>query len=636
MKKIGKLEEAVIDYFNSDDRFAMQIDGGWGTGKTYYIRNTVVPAIEQKEEIKSVYVSVFGFDNLSKLKDNIRKKIISECISLGESKGAPKSFQKRINMFVEKWKDELTEIVELSEIRPLKGAKTIFNWYVDGEIEKYLRESLTDNKVILFLDDLERLSKKIEMTDLLGFIQAELLDDLGLKIVIISNSSKIKKGSEKEYNEYREKVMNKNFTFRYEYSRLLDMVKSYTNNDFVKTEIAWIGRMIQEVYSTDANDQKGVNLRTVFAALSNFTSIEKKIFELEEIDKKHEVDFQKNLFLNTLIITHEYRENNFSNKSGEELSKQEQQLNTNITEDISTTDTGVNVQSEQKAIETNYSQKGEEIKASLLFHKSITRFILHGEFITNDEYNSWKARFHPEFVVDPLEKLIRFYSFQENEVVDIQKEAYQKALDGCYDFNELITLLNMLLSMKEDDLLWIQNDFEGKIFSCLLEEYRNQGIYTEHFDHLEQIYKERNKEYLNQFLEAVKLENQVLLEKYQCKKVRMKLGNDYEGLSALNIVSLNRKKPKKSLIDTILTNEILEEFIFVEKSKALELQNILEEDAGFATVGGDEYDNQLKRLQLKIKEGLESSIPQLDRIDRYKIKKLLNWVTDGIKTNEDF
>ncbi|HDH4926193.1 TPA: chromosomal replication initiator DnaA, partial [Staphylococcus aureus] len=37
-----KLNEAIKNYIDSDGLFALFIDGQWGVGKTYYIKNKIL------------------------------------------------------------------------------------------------------------------------------------------------------------------------------------------------------------------------------------------------------------------------------------------------------------------------------------------------------------------------------------------------------------------------------------------------------------------------------------------------------------------------------------------------------------------------------------------------------------------
>lgn len=44
------ITQSIIEYLNNNHTLgALQIDGPWGCGKTYYIKNVLLPIIEQNE-----------------------------------------------------------------------------------------------------------------------------------------------------------------------------------------------------------------------------------------------------------------------------------------------------------------------------------------------------------------------------------------------------------------------------------------------------------------------------------------------------------------------------------------------------------------------------------------------------------
>ena len=76
-------EEEIIEMFlnyidNSIYNYAVMLDGSWGSGKTFFVKEKLVPAIENREEEihdnnpeykkrKVLYVSLYGITNTSEI-----------------------------------------------------------------------------------------------------------------------------------------------------------------------------------------------------------------------------------------------------------------------------------------------------------------------------------------------------------------------------------------------------------------------------------------------------------------------------------------------------------------------------------------------------------------------------------------
>ena len=69
------LNKFILHYITEDKtRSAIMLTAPWGSGKTYYIQNNLIPFLENNNK-KSVVVSVYGLKNLYELS----KAIYLEC-----------------------------------------------------------------------------------------------------------------------------------------------------------------------------------------------------------------------------------------------------------------------------------------------------------------------------------------------------------------------------------------------------------------------------------------------------------------------------------------------------------------------------------------------------------------------------
>lgn len=648
-----KLEKSVLSYMNGNDRFAMQIDGGWGIGKTYYIKNMLIPKINLIESHKAIYTSIFGYDNLLDLKKAFYSKIISECLPTPTTivEGGKRNIQNNI--------EAITNLAEKLENGLINVGSSIVNTYMEAKTMAKVREIISNDKVVLFIDDLERKSERIDAADLLGFIQADLMDDLGIKIIIISNSEKIRKKFKNDYLEYREKVINKNFKFELEYDQLLDIIvnsqesssseEKLNENNFIKNEIHWLGKTIQEVYAINSSDSKiRINLRTVFAALSNYKELEKSILGTGTIIPEHDTDFRKSLFLNTLIITYEYKENKISELSVEDNP---------VLYSIPYTDIQyIKMESEEgksKEIWKKYANKNSQLLKYLIFFKSVTQFVMYGYLDLSGEYTRWEGYFFPETIIDPLEKLERFEVCSEEEVREAQRITLDRAVKGEYDLNQMSVLLQQLLKIEEENLLFVEDNFKSKLFDSMANWYKEKGVEDDSpFENLQYFVEEHidNKELQILFCEFTNI-----VEKKKKKSLKQ---YQYERLCSI----FNRKKRNRFtkeedepyvLIDNSITTniichtDILEKYIFVRESKASNLASFLhqnysldfrsdEEPSEYLKEEGKKYIEQLDQIGMLIRDMWEkeekNDETKLDRIDRYNVLKLIETI-DILKKN---
>jgi hypothetical protein len=186
-----ELTELIVHYITvSKLQNAILINGSWGSGKTYYVRNDLIRTIEEikpngNKRLVPVYISLYGVEHLS----DISREMFNKTVRFG------KDFEHefRSGKFVgskarKKYSWEVTK----------GSAKAL----VKGLLTKYLGIELNlptikdhfsylDNtEIVLILDDLER--SKIEIVELLGYIN-NFVEEYEIKTIIVGNEDEIKK-----------------------------------------------------------------------------------------------------------------------------------------------------------------------------------------------------------------------------------------------------------------------------------------------------------------------------------------------------------------------------------------------------------------------------------------------------------
>lgn len=165
-----------IKYYieNKFYNYAVMIDGAWGSGKTYFVNQVLLPELK-KETKKSIYISLYGVSNI----DELSKKIYIKFLLKDKSD--------RINSTLLAGATEALDVVS-GLISPFIGK------YGDIEIKEKKIQNLVQKFVpikdcILIFDDLERCN--CPMREILGYING-FVEQAGMKVLIIANQNELR------------------------------------------------------------------------------------------------------------------------------------------------------------------------------------------------------------------------------------------------------------------------------------------------------------------------------------------------------------------------------------------------------------------------------------------------------------
>ncbi|WP_221761881.1 P-loop NTPase fold protein, partial [Streptococcus sanguinis] len=131
------ITNAIDNYIDNPEPYALQIDGEWGSGKTYFINN--YSKITTKARV--IYFSVYGYNDLQNLKMELLSQLAIELdnFSIIERGNKITSIFRRIN----------NSNLVLNSISILS----------DVVLKKYIQSILSKNKndktILLVIDDLE-------------------------------------------------------------------------------------------------------------------------------------------------------------------------------------------------------------------------------------------------------------------------------------------------------------------------------------------------------------------------------------------------------------------------------------------------------------------------------------------------
>jgi hypothetical protein len=159
------------------------VTGPWGSGKTYFWKNVVVPAltdhIKVNEGLRIAYVSLYGIKRTEELRSAVLAQLHPGMHRVGTALGALAS--SAVKMF---------------------GAESVDS---KGALEKLLERLTKGKELILCFDDLERCA--IPAHRVLGHLN-QFVEHLGAKVVILCNEDEMEnRKSGKMYFKTKEKVI---------------------------------------------------------------------------------------------------------------------------------------------------------------------------------------------------------------------------------------------------------------------------------------------------------------------------------------------------------------------------------------------------------------------------------------------
>lgn len=310
-----KIKEAIKVYLNEDKSdYAIMLNGKWGSGKTYFVKNELINHIQNKDERQVIYISLFGITSIDELYNNISLHLVN--IKANEYA------QKRRTLYEPNAKENK---INTSDTRNISFLSTVISKGLNILPEAGVIKSLTadiNNKLINFnryifmFDDLERSS--LGYDTLLGFFD-KIADQSNLKAILVCNEDKIKeKDKEDFYKNFKEKVVG----LTIEYST--DMQCEFDNIVECYVKDADIRGYIQDNKERILNLFKSAdscNLRTLIFACKRFSELYEKIKETYikyDVESKFSVDFFREILLavvgSSILIKEQHKNNEFKDQ----------------------------------------------------------------------------------------------------------------------------------------------------------------------------------------------------------------------------------------------------------------------------------------------------------------------------------
>ncbi|MDU5335812.1 P-loop NTPase fold protein [Enterococcus sp.] len=599
---MNKMNQIIDNYMQTDEPYALQVDGEWGTGKTYYVKNHVIDELKEKGNFP-IYFSVYGYNILNELKQDILYNIISELSSDKKVFTSMTTISKKFRKISNVWGDQRLSSISL-----------ISDWILESKNQSMLESSL-EKSIVVFIDDLERISEEISVKDLLGFILNELMEKLNCKVIILSNSNEIDKTD--DFKKMKEKVIGRTINFAYDISEIERIILKKSRNTFIKENSLWIRDILEEYQNI--RRKKGINLRTLLSVIENYSFVESKLFsDISKLQSdKLEESIRKSIFLNVFVVTNEYKLGNITENDFDVLKGLS---NTRYFDYYLSKD-------EQKSIKETiidqYHHKHKSFDDYIFYSNDIHSQVLFGFMDDNKYVSNWKKNFvNLTREISNLDKLSDFRRFTDNQLKQVQKSVLTDVEENKFNFKDLITVYGRLNQLKKMNLMFLENSDLEVIETKLIESYSTvnevgMDLVDEFYIHgIPNIKLERPELY--QSLKDVDNQRKKIMNS---EFIKYLFNDEHEELYNAKQNGFLRNT---NIFKVMLEHGSIDEFIMIENNKSDLLWRFINSEylriSNAKDFHGEEIEDIYQFLN-EIKAKMEKT--KLGRIDRFKINQLI-------------
>lgn len=188
---LSLLRDEIFRFLKSDTPEVLCIRGKWGVGKTYTWETLLKDAYQSGEvKLKSYsYVSLFGLDNLDRLKSSVFENVIPI-----ESVGTDPN--------IETLGTNIKAVAKLAATAWKPGLGALADHAAFLAVSQY----------IICIDDLERKGEKLRIIDVLGLISL-LRERRKCKVLLILNDQELSPADQEAFEKYSEKVVDASLVF---------------------------------------------------------------------------------------------------------------------------------------------------------------------------------------------------------------------------------------------------------------------------------------------------------------------------------------------------------------------------------------------------------------------------------------
>lgn len=586
------ITNAIDNYIDNKDPYALQIDGEWGSGKTFFINDFS----KTTQKAKVIYFSIYGYNDFQNLKTELLSQIATELDQSSIIKKGNKLYStfKRFNInssFVWNSIDVLSDIA----------------------LKKTIQHILEKNNktIVVVIDDLERLSEKIELQDFLGFIINDIIEKFKFKVLIISNEVKMK--NHQEFLKIKEKIISKTIEFSRDEVILKEILQEIIKSDFLNDNLNWI----IDIFSIFDNPCK-INLRTVFSIINNFEFVERKFKEHpSDLDERYCNEFLKSVFLNIYVLTTELKSGNIKNEQLHILKKHDFDRFFYINGKL-------DIENYWHLLIDKYHSKSKLFDDYIIYSNSIMSYVISGIWYDDNYRNKWYECFYPEGKIEDYEKLSNFYNYSESELVKIQERLLIDCFESDITYSKVIDIYRWFLYFETINLLLIEKSKLDDLIVRITELLSDNDLSIQEISSLENsfIFDPPSNTGFKKLKEVVKEKIAFTYSVRTLDLIEAIFNEDYKKEKSI-INHTNSEEIR--VFQSIISNNLISTKITSKNNKAYSLATFIDRQYLSVSNSKDYHQDEIQDVEQMIIEINELFMPdKLDKVDRFKIDHLLN------------
>ncbi|MGJ3737399.1 P-loop NTPase fold protein [Lactiplantibacillus argentoratensis] len=607
----NQLFSSLSNYINGQDHLAVMVDGPWGSGKTFFFKHHFIPCICKKH--RTVYFSVYGYESLNELKTALFNQLFVTSLGMQGDKENTKSMIKDLASLTK------GTIGAFNKLKPFVSlAHTAENILIKNRL-------LSQNKTpasVLIIDDLERISPQIHISDLMGFLLTDLIEDYGYRVILIGNSEEIQEGE--KFLSMREKVVSRVLLFTYDSKDIKEEFLQHSNIAFLQDNSDWLVEIIED-YSR--HNERQLNLRTLEFILSTFKLIDKNLnqyFEENPEQNSYSKEIKRSVFANLFVIATEYRTGILTRKNLKDI---DPLLDTRNFYFMHMKDDEEKSPAEQLTIKYHNNTNLTKV---IMYDSSVTNAIFNGSFSAQHFVDCWKGLFKPQETISNLDKISNFREMTDDQLKELENQLLKDACRQEAKINDILSTLNYFIFFDQNNIYFGNNDYLDKLLKALkyaVEQSlgNNKSSYdfgffrfkysalandTNVLQNIHDIFNEVEAE--NHRLKAQKLVNAIF-------------ENDNE-----TIRNIARSDTKINIFKELLESNYLNNALLEPKSKATLLDNYLNSEYLHVSNSHDFHHGEQSDISKLIKkiENYTQTDNSIGQIDRFNLNNLVKTLKD--------
>lgn len=197
-----QVKKEILRFLKAEDKLALCLKGKWGVGKTH-IWDTLLAEAFKDGSVKPpryAYVSLFGLESLSDVRRSLFENTVEAAWfkSIEPVAATVNSVSDRLARLASKWR---------AGAGIIRGVPIIADYSGLAETAGFLD---VRHQIVCF-DDLERMSERLDLKDVLGLLSL-LKEKKNCKVVLLLNSEALKDQDAEDFSVQLEKVIDINLT----------------------------------------------------------------------------------------------------------------------------------------------------------------------------------------------------------------------------------------------------------------------------------------------------------------------------------------------------------------------------------------------------------------------------------------